>query len=129
MILIFGEEKRSRTGSVYRGETKYIDKDTKKQRNYLVVRDNGRSVSVAKLKSVKKENDSALYEIDYKKYGLQKRTGVDFQTFSKNRITKKPLTLSDKRAFPEGKERFKLSSHDTHKAIIHTQRRKKKKPR
>ena len=112
-------------GKVYRGTTKYIDKEPKKERNYLVVRDNGRNVSVAKLKSVKKENDSALFEINHKKYGLEKRTGVDFQTFSKNRMSNKPLDLSDKRVFPEKKERFKLSSHDTHKAIIHTQKRKK----
>ena len=40
-------------------------------------------------------------------------------------MSNKPLDLSDKRVFPDGKERFKLSSHDTHKAIIHTQKRKK----
>ena len=61
---------KSLVGKVYRGETKYIDPDTKKQRNYVVVRDNGRHISVSKLKSIKTENDPALYEIDYKKYGL-----------------------------------------------------------
>jgi len=124
VIKVIRDFKKKRTGHVYRGETKYIDPDTKKQRNYVVVRDNGKNVSVAKLKSVKKENDSALFEIDYRKYGLSKRTGVDLQTFSKNRMSKKPLSLSDRRVFPEGKERFKLSSHDTHKAIVHTQRKK-----
>ena len=116
-------------GKVYRGETKYIDPETKKQRNYVVVRDNGKAVSVAKLKSIKKERDSALMEIDYKKYGLKKRTGVDYQRFGKNRMSKGSLSLSDKRVFPEQKERFKLSSHDTHRAVIHTQPQKKKKPR
>lgn len=42
-------KKIPRTGYVYRGETKYIDPDTKKQQNYVVVRDNGDSVSVSKL--------------------------------------------------------------------------------
>ena len=120
---------KSSVGKVYRGETKYIDPDTKKQRNYVVVRDNGKSVSVAKLKSIKKENDPALMEIDHKKYGLEKRTGVDYQRFGKNRMLNRPLRLSDKSAFPEQKERFKLSSHDAHRAVIHTQPRKKKKPR
>ena len=102
--------------------------DTKKQRNYVVVKEKGDNVSVAKLKSVKKDNDPALYEINYLKYGLSKRTGIDFQRFDKNRFSKKPLNLSDKRVFPENKERFRLSSHDTHKAILHTTR-KTKKPR
>lgn len=116
-------------GKVFRGETKYIDPETKKQRNYVVVRDNGKSVSVAKLKSIKKERDPALMEIDYKKYGLEKRTGVDYQRFEKNRMSGSSLKLSDKKVFPEQRERFKLSSHDTHRAVIHTQPRKKKKPR
>ncbi|MBE6630899.1 MAG: hypothetical protein E7624_08645 [Ruminococcaceae bacterium] len=120
---------KSNVGKVYRGETKYIDCETKKQRNYVVVRDNGKAVSVAKLMSIKKENDPALMEIDYKKYGLEKRTGVDYQRFGKNRMDGFPLKLSNKKIFPEQRERFKLSSHDTHRAVIHTQPRKKKKPR
>ena len=112
-------------GKVYRGKTKYIDKDTKPERNYLVVRDNGNNVSVSKLKSIKKENDISLYEIDYRKYGLSKRTGIDYRVFTKNRMSNKPLKISDKRVFYEQKERFKLSSHDTYKAIRHTQKRKK----
>ena len=111
---------KSNVGKVYRGETKYIDPDTKKQRNYVVVRDNGRSVAVAKLKSIKKENDPALLEINHKKYGLQKRTGVDFQTFDKNLMSGKNLKLSDKRVFPERKERFTLSNRDRDKAVYHT---------
>ena len=120
---------KSNVGKVYRGETKYIDRETKKQRNYVVVRDNGSTVSVAKLKSIKKDGDSALMEINYKKYGLQRRTGVDYQRFGKNRMSGFPLKLSDKKVFPEQRERFKLSSRDTHRAVIHTQPQKKKKPR
>ena len=117
---------KSNVGKVYRGETKYIDPETKKQRNYVVVRDNGRGVSVAKLKSIKKDGDPALMEINHKKYGLEKRTGVDYQRFGKNRMSGASLKLSDKKVFPEQKERFNLSSRDTHRAVIHTQPRKRK---
>ena len=117
---------KNNLGKVYRGRTKYIDTETKLERNYVVVRDNGKNVSVAKLKSIKKENDAALIEIDHKKYGLSKRTGIDFQRFGRNRMSQKPLALSDKRVFPEGKERFKLSSKDTYRVIKHTDKRNKK---
>ena len=46
-----------------------------------------------------KYDDPALIELNYNKYGLEKRTGVDFQRFSKNRRSGKPLSLSDKRVF------------------------------
>ena len=120
-------------GKVYRGRTKYIDPETKHERNYVVVRDRNNYVSVAKLKSIKKfdENgknaDRALVEINATRYGLQKRTGVDFQVFNKNRMSGKPLTLSDRKVFPEEKERFKLGSHDTARAIRHTEFGKNKK--
>ena len=116
---------------MHRGNTKFIDKESKLHRNYVVVKEKNGSVSVAKLKSIKqfdengKNADKALYEINQQKYGLNKRTGVDFQRFSKNRMSNKPLKLSDKRVFPEQKERFKLSSHDTHNVIKHTEKRKK----
>lgn len=116
----------SNVGKVYRGRTKYIDSEPKLERNYVVVKENPPYVTVAKLKSIKKENDRALFEIDKDKYGLEKRTGVDYQRFSRNRITRKNLSIFDSDVFPEEKERFKLSSHDAHRAILHT---KKKKPR
>lgn len=46
---------KSNVGKVYCGKTKYIDPETKKQRNYVIVRDNGKTIFVAKLKSIKKE--------------------------------------------------------------------------
>lgn len=135
---IFGNKPKPKresgnVGKVYRGRTKYIDPETKHERNYVVVRDRNNYVSVAKLKSIKKfdENgknaDRALVEINATRYGLQKRTGVDFQVFNKNRMSGKPLTLSDKKVFPEEKERFKLGSHDTARAIRHTEFGKNKK--
>ncbi len=113
-------------GKVYRGRTKYIDLETKPERNYVVVLDDGKKVSVAKLKSIKifdesgRNADKALVEINASRYGLKKRTGVDFQRFSKNRMSGKPLSLEDKKVFPEGKERFKLNSKDKHNSLVHT---------
>lgn len=115
---------------MYRGRTKYIDVETKLERDYLVVKDNGKNVTVSKLKSIKKidENgknaDRALLEINHARYGLPKRTGVDFQKFSRNRMSKKNLSLNDKNVFPEGKERYKLGSHDLSRALRHTKVKK-----
>lgn len=120
-------------GKVYRGETKYIDKEQKKQRNYVVVVDDGKRVSVAKLKSIKifdengKNADKALVEINASRYGLEKRMGVDFQRFSKNRMSDLPLRLDDKNVFPEQKERFALSNRDRDKAVYHTGAKKRQK--
>ena len=123
------KQKRPHTsyvGSVWRGNTQYIDPDTKPQRNYVVVLDDGKHVSVAKLKSIKifdannKNADRALVEINATRYGLEKRTGVDFQRFDKNRYSQKKLNLSDKKIFPEQQARFKLGSHDLSRTLRHT---------
>ena len=68
-------------------------------------------------------------EINATRYGLEKRTGVDFQRFGKNRMSGKPLRIEDKDVFPEGKEVFTLGSKDTHNVLVHTGRvlRQKKK--
>lgn len=122
--------KKSNIGKVYRGRTKYIDKDTKPERNYVVVVDDGKRVSVAKLKSIKifdengRNADKALVEINATRYGLEKRTGVDFQRFNKNRMSGKPLRVDDKNVFPEKTERFKLGSHDLARALRHTKSKK-----
>ncbi|HCH74495.1 MAG TPA: hypothetical protein DEV87_04865 [Clostridiales bacterium] len=122
----------SNIGKVYRGRTKYIDKENKLERNYVVVVDDGNNVTISKLKSIKivdingKNADKALVEINSTRYGLTKRTGVDFQRFDKNRMSGKELNLKDKDVFPEGKERFKLGSHDTNRAIKHTEKGQKK---
>lgn len=126
---------QSAVGKVYRGETKYIDKEPKKQRNYVVVRDSPRGVSVAKLKSIKqldkngRNADKALVEINHERYGLPSRTGVDFQRFDKNLMSGKLLDLEDKDVFPEDKERFTLSNRDRDKAVYHTGVKKRKKPK
>lgn len=118
--------KKSAVGKIYRGETKYIDKEPKKQRNYVVVRDTPRGVSVAKLKTIKqfdehgKNADKALVEINHESYDLPNRTGVDFQRFDKNLMSGKPLDLQDKDVFPDGRERATLSNRDKNKVLIHT---------
>ena len=130
------KKNNGKVGKVYRGKTKYIDKEPKDERNYVVIREDPRGVSVAKLKSVKKfdENgknaDKALVEIKHERYGLPNRTGVDFQRFDTNRMSGKPLRVEDKKIFPEGKERFTLSNNDTDRVLHHTgvkKRRPKKK--
>lgn len=119
-------QKESNVGKVYCGRTKYIDKETKHERNYVVVVDDGKNVSVAKLKSIKifdennRNADKALVEINATRYGLERRTGVDFERFSKNRMSKQALKLSDKKVFPEDKEEFKLNSKDKHNVLVHT---------
>ncbi len=127
------EETKSNVGKVYRGETKYIDKETKKQRDYVVVKERDKNVTVAKLKSIKqfdengKNADPALVEINHERYNLPNRTGVDFQRFDKNRMSGKPLNIDDKDVFPEGKERFTFSRKDTDKALYHTKVKKRNK--
>ena len=130
------KKNNGKVGKVYRGKTKYIDKEPKDERNYVVIREDPRGVSVAKLKSVKKfdENgknaDKALVETNHERYGLPNRTGVDFQRFDTNRMSGKPLRVEDKKIFPEGKERFTLSNNDTDRVLHHTgvkKRRPKKK--
>ena len=122
--------RKSKIGTVWRGKTKYIDKETKAERNYVVVLDDGKSVSVAKLKSIKifdengRNADKALVEINATRYGLTKRTGVDFQRFKENRLSGKKLKLSDKKVFPESNARFKLGSHDTSRVLRHTRNKK-----
>ena len=86
------KNKGGNVGKVYRGRTKYIDVETKPERDYVVVIDDGERVKVAKLKSIKifdengKNADKALVEINSERYGLKVRTGVDYQKFDKNRL-------------------------------------------
>ncbi len=129
------KERSSNVGKVFRGRTKYIDKEPKLERDYAVVRETERGVTVTKLKSIKKfdENgknaDGALVEINHERYGLPNRTGVDFQKFDTNRMSGKPLQLEDKDVFPENKERFTLSHKDRDKAVYHAGVKKHSKPK
>lgn len=74
--------------------------------------DDGKNVKASKLKSIKifdengKNADKALVEINHERYGLALRTSVDFQVFSKNRMSNKKLTTKDKDVFSRGKGRI-----------------------
>lgn len=126
-------KKEKNIGKVYLAETKYIDKDTKNIRRYVVVKDNGENVAVSKLKSIKKfdsdnkNSDPYLIEINSSYPGLSKRTGVDEQVFNRNRLTKKKLSISKDNGVFNNKEEFKLSSHDTHRVLKHVKLRTGKK--
>lgn len=128
-----GEQRKSSVGEIHRGNTKYIDPEPKEQRNYAVVKDNGGTVTVAKVKSIKefdengKNADPALVEINHERYGLENRSGVDFETFDQNRMTHKPLQLSDKDVFPEEQPRATMGSHDKHRVLQHVKTKGKKK--
>ena len=87
-------KKGENVGKVYRGVTKYIDTEPKAERNYVVVDDDGRRVAVSKLKSIKK--------------------------FDENGRNADKALVEIKDVFPEGKERFKLGSHDLNRTLIHT---------
>ncbi len=128
-----GEKRKSSVGEIHRGNTKYIDTEPKEQRDYAVVKDNNGKVTVAKVKSIKefdengKNADPALVEINHERYGLEKRSGVDFETFDQNRMTHKPLQLSDKDVFPEEQPRATMGSHDKHRVLQHVKTKGKKK--
>ena len=123
------KETQKIVGGVYRGRTKYIDPEPKLERNYVAVKANSNKVSVVKMKSYKKDYDPHLVEMDQKKYSLEKRTGVDHEMFSKNRMSGKDLKITDRDAFPKGAPEFRLSSHDTHRVLYHVEVWKKKKPK
>lgn len=73
---------------------------------------------MSKLKSIKKFDDNdcnadkALVEINASRYGLDRRTGVDYERFHINRMSKKLLNLKGKKVFPEDKEQFTLGNKD-----------------
>ena len=52
------KNKKDNVGKVYRGKTKYIDKETKDERNYVVVRESNRGVAAVAEKPAGKGNKS-----------------------------------------------------------------------
>lgn len=121
--------RKKRTGSVYWANSRLIDKtDEKKRRQYAVVRDDGKNVKVSKIRGFNENNlnKSRLYELDNKKYPLTKRSGVDRYVHSYKTTTKERLRLDDKEVF-DLEPSFRLSSHDTHRVVKHTNSKKRKK--
>ena len=117
-----------RTGNVYWANSQKIDNtDKKTRRQYVVTRDNGLNVGVSKIRGCNSnsKNKDRLYELSIEKYPLSKRSGVDHKVYSRRADTHKPLRLEDKDVF-NNRIAFKLSSHDTHRVIVHTQNKQKK---
>lgn len=112
-------------GYVFVGKTKYIDIEPKLSRRYLVLQQKGKNVTISKIKSIKqfdengKNADPYLVEINQNYAGLTKRSGVDKSLFDKNRMTHKPLSITDKKVFNSEPE-FCVSGRDLKKAQIHT---------
>ena len=113
---------KKRLGNVYWANSQKIDKsDSKKRRQYAVVRDNGKNVGVSKIRGFNgnKKNDERLFELNLDKYPLNKRSGVDKKVYSKRVDKQKYLRLEDNEVFDK-KPSYKLSSHDTHRVLKHT---------
>ena len=112
----FGNE-----GKVVYGKTRFIEKDTKPRRRYIVVSDNGENIKVVKTNSMKKDKfgnyilDKHKVEIDSNYPGLKCRTVADSQVFSKNRITKVKFSLGKYNGVFDTKEQFILSDEDFNK--------------
>lgn len=111
-----------KTGNVYWVNSRKIDKtDSKKRRQYAIVRDNGKYVKVSKVRGFNENirNQERLMELDKNKYPLSKRSGLDRQLYHQRVDNKKLLQLEDYEVFDKNPS-FKMSSRDTHLAIRHT---------
>lgn len=95
---------------------------------HVAVAEDGKHISVCKLKTIRKYDESgrnadhALVGINSTRYGVAKPNGSRFSGFSKNRQSKKALELEDRDVFPEGEARFTFGSHDKHNALLHVGR-------
>lgn len=117
-----------RLGEVYWANSQKIDKmDNKKRRQYAVTKDNGRNVSVSKIRGFNDNpnNIKRLFELDMSKYPLSKRSGVDKKVYTKRADNNKMLRLEDFDVF-DNSPSFKLSSHDTHRVLVHIESFNKK---
>lgn len=108
----FGNE-----GKVVFGKTRFIEKDTKPRRRYIVVKDNGESIKVVKTNSLKQDKYGNYivdkHKVEISNYpALTKRTVADTKVFSKNRITKEKLSLKKGNGVFDNKELFVLTDSD-----------------
>ena len=128
----FGNE-----GKVVYGKTRFIERDTKPRRRYIIVKDNGKNIKVVKTNSLKKNKygdyiiDKHKVEIGQNYPGLTKRTVADDKVFSRNRITKEKFSLEKNNGVFDSKEQFILSDYDFNNvfnnAIFRTGKNHKKK--
>lgn len=127
----FGNE-----GKVVYGKTRFIERDTKPRRRYVIVKDNGKNIKVVKTNTMKKDKygnyipDKHKVEISRNYRGLKDRTLVDSKVFSKNRITKEKFTLNKNNGVFDTKEEFVLNDYDFDKvfnnAVFRTGKKHKK---
>ena len=113
---------KKRLGEVFWANSQKIDKtDKKKRRQYAITKDTGKYVGVSKIRGYNenKKNEERLYKLDIKKYPLYKSSGVDKKVYTKRGDNKKLLCLDDNEVFDKAPV-FKLSSHDTHRVLLHT---------
>ena len=109
------------TGNVYWAKSRKIDKTDKERRQYVIVKDNSKSVRVAKIRGFNNntKNDVRLFELSMDKYPLTKRSGVDRKIYSRRADNHALLMLDDPDVFDKSVS-FKLSSHDFHGVLEHT---------
>ena len=118
-----------KVGYVYYANSKKIDNsDYRDRKRYVVVKDNGFFVGVAKIRgySNNSANDSRLYLLDISKYPLNKKSGVDKKVYTTKAGKSKKLSLYDRSVFDKESD-FKLSSKDTHRVLNHVKNRNGKK--
>lgn len=116
--------RKNNEGKVYWGKTRYIDYDIKPRRQFLVVKDDGKNVKVAKLTSLdeKKKQDKRFLQI--KKYPeLKKDTGVYKSLYGKNRVSGEKLSLNDKYKVFDKKESFSIDDEDLNRVNSHVIKR------
>lgn len=122
---------KKRLGEVYWANSRKIDSSDKKtRRRYTIVKDNGINVSVSKIRGYNnnKKNIDRLFELDCNKYPLNKKSGIDNKVYSRRADNHKPLRLEDNEVFDLFPD-FRLTSHDTHKSLLHTRNKRKQKKR
>lgn len=116
--------RKNNEGKVYWGKTRYIDYDKKPRRQFLIVKDDGKNIKVAKLTSLndKKKNDERFLQI--KKYPeLKKDTGVYKSLYGRNRISGEKLSLNDKDKVFDRKECFSIDDEDFNRVNSHVTKR------
>lgn len=118
---------KKRLGQIYWANSRKIDKfDQKERRQYAVSKDNGLYIKVVKVRGYNEnlKNNDRLFELDTEKYGLKKRSGIDYKEYSFRSDNRKLLNLEDREVF-DNYPSIRLSSHDTHKMLSHIKLHKK----
>ena len=123
--------KKGNEGKVYYGKTRYIDRDTKPRRRFVVVIDHGENVSVSKLTSIKQVDETGkniketVVEIKPAYKGLKQRTGVFNRVYNRNRVSKEKLKLGKGNGVFDEKPEFEIDDEDFKKVDEHIKKAKR----